>query len=195
MRWLTIFSLMIFHPCIAQERGLSVDLGFGYSGGEVNNVSTFSGSPTNCFRTGINYYLSPKEAIFNVMAGLSYDFRLSNSSNFHFLRLPIGMNFNLGKKLKFCFGYGLFGSYLFSYNSPITNNANRWQLGYHLNSGVEFKFSEYYSVGLKCRVFGDITTFYNKPALTHGGYEYTDPMRAKDNYISINLTYQFGAGN
>ncbi|PKM78882.1 MAG: hypothetical protein CVU88_08670, partial [Firmicutes bacterium HGW-Firmicutes-13] len=136
----------------------------------------------------------PPEALFTIKTGLIYDFRKNNRYHFNYLKMPIGLDFIIGKKLNFIFGGGFYLSYFFLYNETKSNSyfeitISRLQLGGEVNVGFGYQISEKIKAYLMCQNNNDITKMYKykRPNLAGGTrWEY---VRGIDTFCKLGIKY------
>lgn len=181
-----LFTLLLSIISYSQKKEIGVDIGYGKS------AVIYKIEKSSYYQLGFNYYTQPLKAPFAFNTGIIYDFRGNNKINFNYLKIPIGLDFVIGKKLNFIFGGGFYFSYLFFYNgtenlSNFEESKNRLQLGGKANIGFTYKISEKIVAFFICQINHDITSMYADDCASKA----TCPQSVKgvDGFIKLGIRY------
>lgn len=185
-----------------QAQFSEIGLNTGYGSTTVDKYSTIFVLPfssdseyANYFRFGFCYYYTPKNAIFTLKTGLDYDLKWKNDIRLNYFSLPLGLDFNFGKKVQFILGGGLFLRYLISFNgtsnnSDFKNSYSRFQLGWFANTGIGVQVSKQYNLSIKYQYSADITKMYEDKRTSPGGSPYELEAKSYDGFIILCLKYK-----
>ncbi len=181
----------------AQTNELGIITGYGKStihpyGIEMINPFSSGIDKLDVYQVGIGYYVTPAKAAVTFQYGLQYFLRSNSEIRLNNIRIPIGLEFHVGNKIRFNFGGGLYVGYLFAYQVPELyfvhmNLRFRFQNGPYLNTGWEFKFAEVYSVNLSYQVDKDINEMFIQHVSSPGGSPYTLAETGHDGFIFLTL--------
>jgi len=162
---LFLFSQFLY----SQKIEVGTEIGFGKSEISDNNriiISPFSSIKNdylNSFKFGFMGYLFPKKELFSVNCGLIYNQKGDSYNKLYFLRTPIGLDFNFGKKIKILFGGGIYSQLLVGkkgYFENFKNTKRIFQLGGLVNIGIEYQFLNNIAFIIKCDNNYDFTKIY-----------------------------------
>lgn len=178
------------------------EIGFhmGYGNTDITNSSskfifTKQKDFGQFYSVGFHYFHSLKGDILRFKSGLDHDRRIEDEKRLNYLRIPLGLDFTLGKRLQFVFGGGFYSSLLiahsgFSWYSDFEETKNWFQVGAYYNLGLGFQITEKYHVSLMARKNIDISVIYKDIYEHHGGIS-REHIKGYDGYIDICLRYFF----
>ena len=152
----------------SQERGLMLDLG-------------------SMSKVGFTGYITPHKAHFTPFLGIRYDHYGTRQENVNFLRIPFGIDFHFGNRVRFVFGAALYHSWLINYAGIELMDHNRSLWGGHLCVGWEVRMSSKFSMGLRFRNYRDLTPSHSIGMVSNSGGNYTSNQYLKDYFIGIQL--------
>lgn len=144
--------------------------------------------------TGFSYMYYPKKAFFNLNTGVNYSYRELSENNLYlnYIRIPLGIDFILGKKIKFVLGTGFYLGALLNKNDIKAENSNLFQLGFSLKGGILLTITEKISLGSFYNKNEDITPIYTKEVFgISGNKEESIKIRGKDGFFSLGIFYYF----
>ena len=179
----------------SQENEIGINIGFGKTTideyGETF-VLPFDNELPNYFRLGFCYYYTPRNAIFTLKSGIDYDYKGQNETRLNYLRTPLGLDFNFGRKVQFILGGGLFASYLIAYrgisnDSDFEDSKRRFQIGWYGNLGFGVQISQKYNLSIKYQYNADITKMYKNRRTSPGGAPYALDEKGYDGFIILCL--------
>ena len=181
----------------AQESEIGVEVGYGktvkdsYRGGPP--VTIFEKYFDDFLRIGLRYYYNFQKPIFNINTGLVYDDRRFENGRSTYLRVPLGIDFNIGRKFQFIWGVGLYFSYMLSFDTDFYETIetySNFQVGWQFNVGIGVQISNRYNVSIRYQNNYDITEIYERKRVNHGGTS-TEDVKGSDGFFSICLKYKF----
>lgn len=144
----------------------------------------------NNFNIGICYYYTPAKYSFSVKTGLNFDFwKKNNRTSAGFLNIPLGIDFSLGNKFRFIYGFGIYTCLLISKTGYLDMNNPR--LGFEANLGVEYPLSSKLSLCAGYQHNIGITVFYRTLNVSPGGNHYVTEYRRTDAIIIVSVKYSF----
>lgn len=191
---LVLVSLELY----TQESEIGLNIGYGATVVDdygIAFVPPFYKETTDFLRFGFCYYYSPKHSIFSLKTGIDYDYRAFEELKLNYLRIPFGLDFNIGKKIQFIIGAGLFTSCLIAYselseNDDFANSLNRFQLGWYGNIGLGIKLSQNYNLSIKYQYNADMTKMYEGTRYSPGGAKGTIDKKGYDSFIIMCLKFK-----
>lgn len=156
----------------------------------------YSDKTLSFYSLGLCYHYTPDNAPFSLKSGLNFDRREMWVSKTNYARIPIGLEFELGKKVQAIFGGGFFGSYMLSYTkNPLypefddSNNALQW--GCYLKAGVGIPLSETYNLNISYQQNSDFTAMYSERRHSLVGSSSYAEVWGFDGLIDFCLRYRF----
>jgi hypothetical protein len=181
---------------IAQKSQVGVELGYGKSlvSNDMPEIPEYK-DLMNFISTGVSYSLALREGPLYLKSGLLYNYRGDAQLEFHYARMPLGVDFRVGNKVQFIIGGGFFLSYLGGYEGTeifrgSEGNINRWQWGFYLNIGFGFHLTPKYYLAVSAIGMNDITHMFKYyTSAMAGTVRYTEYMRGVDRYLSLSLYY------
>lgn len=195
-------GLLLFAFCIGEfafAQRSEVGLNFGGGG----TLLEFPGQEGGGFaQLGLSYYRKPPHAFFTYVASLNYAAKIGNGISLHYLRVPLGLDIEIGKKFQFVFGGGVYTSVLISENG--LNNDEAWnetknvlQFGVFGNLGFAYQINEVYNIGLRANLNFDITPMYEDDVrgrwFGNEGLVYSqEDIKGMDGVISLILKRRIG---
>jgi len=196
-----IFIIMLsFQSLYAQKHEFGTDIGYGTFYADTHNVSfkELYGNDLKLgsyYEIGFIYHFTPIHAPFKLQSGVNYAYRKEDNMALNNLRIPLLLNFYLGKKIQFIFGAGLYFNYLFSYNvtnpySDLPDTKHLFQLGVLANTGIGYQISSKYRVFINYQINNDITNIYIERYGYKTGPRNNEGIRGYDNFISIGVLYK-----
>ena len=188
----TFLTLNIY----SQKREVGFHMGYGnthFDGSSVNFILGQHKDFGQFYTLGFHYFHSMKGNILMFKTGLDHNRRIEDNKRLNYLSIPLGVDFNIGKKLTFVFGGGFYGSFLIAYNgfseySDFEETKHRVQIGAYYHLGLGFQMTEKLHLSIMTGKNNDISLVYQETFGHHGG-QYTDNIRGFDGYIELCLRY------
>ena len=181
----------------SQKIEVGPEIGFGKSGINdfetiiISPVSPFNKDYINSLKFGFMGYLYPKKELLSVNSGLIYNQRGNSDYKFCFLRAPLGLDFNFGKKFKIFFGGGIYLQLLTGYQCIDESDVKSFQLGRLFNIGIGYQFFNNIAFIVKYDNNYDLTMIYKEmehsPAVNYVWYE---AQKGYDANICFGLRYR-----
>lgn len=199
---LITFNLLSIN-LFSQKSEIGFQIGYGNTHFEESTSAKFLFGKEKDFgqfyTLGIHYYQSAKGDVLRFRTGLNHNRRIEDKKRLNNLQIPIGVDFNLGRKIRFVFGGGFYGNLLISYTgfseySDFEETKNRIQFGAYYNLGIGIQITQKYHVSLMARKNNDISAIY-KDIFSHHGGHYTEYKKGFDGYIGLSLHYRLFTQN
>ncbi len=133
--------------------------------------------------------IKPDKPIFGFNSGLAFQTIYSYGSTVNFLKLPVGIDFLIGKKNQFFFGSGIYGQSLLFETPEFYDNHLHFQFGAFADIGFRFRLNDTYSLFFKLQYDRDLTPIYKLSHHSPGGIFYYEHEFLSD--ISINIGFKF----
>lgn len=142
----------------------------------------------NNFNIGICYYYTPAKYRFSIKTGLNYDFwEVNYRTSAGFLNIPLGIDFSLGNKFRFIYGFGIFTGILISKTGY--NDFNNPRVGFEANLAVEYPLSSKLSLCAGYQHNIGITNFFRENNVSPGGNHYVTEYRRTDAVFIVSIKY------
>jgi hypothetical protein len=110
----------------------------------------------------------------------------------NYLRVPLAIDFEIGKKIQFIVGAGAYTSYLLNfdgiYNSNFNNSYNRFQIGVNLNTGIGYQFNEKLNFRVLYQYNIDVTPMYSELVYSHAASNYQN-VYGIDGFVKLSIKY------
>ncbi len=115
------------------------------------------------FEIGLEY--SPCKTLLSIRTGLGFLQSGNRSIDLYYLRLPLILQLNLGRKFKFSLGGGIYNGFLLSYNikneySRFENSKSNYDFGFLMNIGFKYYFHKQYGLSLDYQNSFGMKTIY-----------------------------------
>ncbi len=146
---------------------------------------------------GIAYSYTPKRLSMSFKLGLNYNNRGFNITRLTYIKIPLGVESKLGKKVQFILGGGLFLSYLLTSQGgteidySFDRYKNNLQIGFYGNIGIGFQLSPKYNLCLTYQADTDINNMFEYETQGGGGDYYTVSKIGHDSFVKLSLYYRF----
>ena len=176
--------------------GQKNQIGFEIGYGRTNSSADYNFSPSY-LRIGGIYYHTINKSFFNIFTGLNFDHNWEKITYLSYIRIPLGIEINMGKKFKCFYGVGSYISGLLKYKGTnewpdFEETLKRIQLGVFCNIGYEYQINTRYCIGLGFQVNVDITKLYTEWRTSPGGSDYIfHEGRGSDGFLKLYLKYNF----
>jgi hypothetical protein len=200
-KYILVLYLFVSVSTFAQTSEVGISSGYGKSDiGENAEVFLLpydkTGLRLNFFTAGLSYHFTPKKAFFLFNTGLNYIKKWDDGLSFNYLRVPLGIDFQLGKEVQFIAGGGFYASYLLPYSGvsseDFENSKQVFQLGAFLNAGIGLQLTERYHLSLFYQTSFDGTELYSEQNASSGGAPYETDIVGYDGFLMLRLKYRFG---
>ena len=180
----------------AQSHEFGVVVGYGETVKDEYRhalVNPFNSDFDDYLRIGLMYYFNIPKALLNINTGLSFDNRNYQYGKSTYLRVPLGIDLNVGNKLQFIGGIGLYFSYLLSFDSDFYESivaTNNFQVGWQINAGIGYQISRRYNINIRYQNNFDITRMYTRERGSPGGGTSSEEVRGYDYFFSLSVKYK-----
>lgn len=192
-----LMSVLVFvmHFAFAQESAVVVEQGFGKSTAGSDGIvfiRPFDKEKADVFSIGMNYYFRPERAFFRLNSGLSYYSIFDTDAGFKYLRLPVGIELCLGRRLQVLPAAGLSDSYLLDYNpdavsDDFVKSRSLFQLGWYGRLGVGFLMKDQYMINLAWQQNFDLTHLYRVSLISPGGAPYSLDVKGYEGMLMLGV--------
>ncbi|MCO6499422.1 MAG: hypothetical protein J5I47_03475 [Vicingus serpentipes] len=188
---------MIFSDFFSQEKSLGINIGYGSTKfkearGNINLENPFNDNRYSSLE--LIYYHKPKKTSFMIKSGLIYDKRknIKEDYSLSYLRVPAGLDFVLGNKLKLVLGGGVNIGYVIA-NKGIEKNVDlkKFQIGGEINLGFTFGLSDKISLLSSYQSNFDFLKIYKIESSSPSGAIFYEKIKGTDGFIKVGLTYTF----
>lgn len=191
---LIFFSLELY----SQKKEIGFNIGFGKTTVDEYKsefVLPFDKEFADYLRLGFCYYYTPKDAFLTLKTGLDFDHKGKDDLKLTYLRSPLGIDINFGKKVQFILGGGLFVSYLLAYDgisneSDFEDSKRRFQFGQYGNIGFGIQIFPKYNLSLKYQYSTDIKKMYEYRRTSPSGIPYKLDIKNSDGFLILSMKYK-----
>jgi len=184
-----ILSIFLLLPAISFSQ--KNELGFGLGAGTSEVVGPSQPLPISHYdfaHVGVNYYRTYLKDLLCLKSGLSFDYRYKPNDKRPYLRMPLGLDVRIGKKLEGVLGTGIIFYYLPGMKYEY---IKKFQMGWELNSGLEFSLSENLDINIMVQKNFDLSAMdISLQYITQGDYRTIDWI-VSDNLLKIGIKYTF----
>lgn len=127
----------------------------------------------HCYSLGATYNFKAVDFPFVVSAGtLVSTKRFSKLTTYH-VQVPMGFDFQKGKKTQFSAGAGVYGSYLLGYKNKgepdFERTKQHFQVGLYFKIGAVIPVDERHSIAFQLHQMMDMGRLYSNPLYSPGG--------------------------
>jgi hypothetical protein len=124
-------------------------------------------------------------------SGLVYQRRGNPGPWLNFIKIPIGIDLTPGRKLRFLFGGGLYGSYCFAEQDVVSklHNFQNFQIGTYFDTGIKYQLTHSYNIFIKAQADIDLSKLYENSIPSHFGEE--DYEKVKAFAFTINFGFKY----
>jgi hypothetical protein len=145
-------------------------------------------------RLGVSYHFTPVKSVFSITSGLNYEAKWLDY-NIHFLKIPLGIDFQFGQKYQVIFGGGFNGSVLIGasaneISTTFEEYKNNFLFGYYINIGIGYQLNEKFNFRLTYVIDNDVTDLYTRKIGGKMGGYYTEEYRSYNRFIQLSLKYR-----
>lgn len=146
-------------------------------------------------RVGISYTYSDSAGL-GLKYGLMFDQRISDGTDFNYLRLPVGVEFQLGNKIQLILGLGIYGSVLLSitdrntYYKYYVGEFKEFQIGGSYSGGIGFQLSNKLNVSAQYQKSFDFIRMFEENRSSPGGIPYSLNIRGFEGFLKLGVKYK-----
>jgi len=176
-----------------QQIGLSIGYGLNFYDDAYQGWRTpFANySVPNYFISGLNYFYTPKHAIFRFKSSLNYNSRFIHSSQLDYIEIPTGFDFVIGKRFNVILGTAFSFSYLIYYKNiydkDFEKSKNLFQMRCEINAGFGFALNKKWEINLIYQRNFDIIPIYTAKEYSVSGAESDVYIYGCDVFIGFKL--------
>jgi len=182
MRTFIFFSLFSFSYLFSYSQRIEVGSEVGYVTSDLAS-NGYQISAITCFY--------PKHAIFYLGSGLSFQ----KENEWNFIKLPLGIIFCPGRKVKFLIGIGLAVNYVILQSIYFNKHSVLSKSDLMLNSfflmGLSFNVNNYWRIFIKPQFDMGLTNLYK----TYAGSTRQDYYTTRSFSINIGVSYSIFSKN
>ena len=182
----------------AQESQIGLDIGYGLTKISDDFPLILPGDEDllDFAMTGFTYSYTLKNLSLSFKSGINYNIRGFTDTRLTYLRIPLGVESRLGKKVQFIIGGGLFLSYLLTFKGTEIDHRfdeykNNLQFGFYSNFGIGFQLSPKYNLCLTYQADTDLNKMFKYEIQGGGGEYYTVSKIGHDSFVKLSLYYRF----
>ena len=160
-------------------------------------ISPFKDSSSRFIKVGLKYGYNPKNNKISIRSGVDFESRNYNFFNQSFIKIPLGIDLVLGKKLQCIAGLGTYIAFLLENSGghlldvsmiPETNNFYH---GAQLNLGIGYSISNDINIIIEYVTNFDYSRMYKDKGPVYGiGPQYTNDVFGTDGYIDLTIKYR-----
>lgn len=165
--------------------GVFAGYGSSYFNNRIELKKLFDKNANNVLSISLLASYKPTKLIFCFDAGLTFKKVFSNKGTLDFLKIPLGLDFQIGKKHQILFGFGIYGQSLINQTGTFNSNFIDFQLGYYWDLGYCYLINDKYSIFLKIQNDNDISELYRAY-----GYHMDESVYSFSSIISIGIKYK-----
>lgn len=199
MKTQTAFLLCFFSAIVVFSQSASLGGAIGYGGYDVDNNPNFiqliDKNAGKHFVASLLVSYKPEKPIFAINSGLTYQSLFSDQRTISFLKVPLGLEFQLGKTCQFLFGAGFYGQALLSGINNFYDDYTKFQLGFYIDLGFGYTINDKYALFIKVQKNNDFTRLYIERAISHIGDVYYDNYYLYSYAINIGFKYRITTKN
>jgi Outer membrane protein beta-barrel domain len=146
-------------------------------------------------RIGISYTFSDSAGL-SLKYGLMFDQRISDGTDFNYLRLPVGVEFVLGSKIQLILGVGIYGSVLLSitdrntYYKYYADQFKEFQIGGSYNGGIGVQLSNKINLSVQYQKSFDFIRMFEEKRSSPGGIPYSLNIHGFDGFLKLGVKYK-----
>lgn len=200
--YILFFNLILtLVPLFAQENQIELNVGFGrtlFKSEAERNTSNWvnprDNSLSDLSQIGFMYYHKPQQSFFRLKAGVSFYKRGEDINRLNYLRFPMGIDLQFGKKVYLIIGGGGLFSILQSYRevefADFPETRRNFQLIAQSNAGVGFKLNKDFSFTVGFQNNFDLTNIYLMNSLSPGGAAYSEGVKGREGFFFFAFAYQ-----
>ena len=161
----TCFLLFLVSPAIGQNFEIGAELGYGRTSNLDGVFSISNNKKVNNCLIGLDFNFIPRN-LFSVTSKIIYSKNFINSKSIDFVKVPLGIEILLGRKIRCTIGSGFIFSTIINYSKSITDtnfktNHSDFQFGGFFNTGIKINFASSWNIFIKGQVEFDLIPFYS----------------------------------
>jgi hypothetical protein len=164
--YLSVFFLfLIIRPVAGQEIEIGAEVGYGKTGNLDNVFSLSENAKVNNYLIGFDFNYIPRN-IFSLTSKVLYSIDCSNSKSINYIKVPLGVEFLFGRKIRFTLGTGIMVSALIHYSRSITDTdfvSHHSDIlgGVYINMGIKIIFANSWNLFVKFQEEGNLSPLYS----------------------------------
>jgi hypothetical protein len=183
-----LFTLGYSHMGFTQIHEISLDLGAGSSNTDSELsfvIPFFDGS--SYYQVGGNYVITTNDELVNFYSGLSLVRKpIYRTATATFLKTPIGIQINYGRRFRFVLGGGINLGLLLS--EDVDNyDLRKFSFGQFIKAGPAWQISDQYRLMLSYQANFDATVLYVERRTSPGGSQSNYDMKSYDGFLLLSL--------
>ena len=174
MKKLILFLLINFFAILySYSQNTFIGASFGYGSGYLSNqakfIQLFSEDVIDNYEfSGLVSY-KPRKTVFSINSGITYQMFSLQGEHLRFLRIPLELDFQFGKKYYFLIGFGLYAQSFTNSSMEINYEFSDFQAGFNTKIGIGYVLNDKYSFCVKVPKDNEISGLYREEKPTHSG--------------------------
>ncbi len=179
----------------AQKSEVSLDIGYGSTTTDYSRfLLPFMPGLEPFYQIGGKYMLTTYNSELSFFGGMTLDSRTFwDRSALNYLKVPIGMNLNIGRNSCFIIGGGINIGMLLT--EPIDNNFSKFTFGTFVKAGPAFRLSNKYRLTLSYQANFDVSVMYVEHRTSPGGSHGVYDIKGDDRFLVLSLYKSIGNSN
>lgn len=172
---------------IGQTKKIGIEAGYG--------TTEFNRNGSGFMLLGVSYNFTPENAPFYFYVGTNISLNSDYSFYYSRLRIPIGFNFNIGRKVKFILGGGLFPNCVVAHNLPENSSIEkiyRFQIGAAGQIGISVSITPFIDLTLSFQKNQDLSPIFLAPIYSPGGVSYQEKTYSTDQFLKLGVQFPLG---
>lgn len=188
---LILFNVMLAISGYSQSTRVGAYLGYG--SGYFNDIAhfeyLFNDNSFNNFEFSGLVSHKPSKHSYSIQSGITYQILESPDQQYSFLKVPLGIEVEIGKQYQFLFGLGLYIQAFLNSTQKTYYEFSDYQAGFNLNFGTGYVLNDKYTLFIKFRKDNDITKLYTEESSSR---VYREPQNiySYKYSIAIGLNYR-----
>lgn len=197
MRKLVLIISISCFSFLSHSQNLEIGGVVGYGKSVFNDHLDFEQlfSPTTYDNCKLGFVVSLKPNVTSLVfnSGILYQRKGNNEFSLNFIKIPIGLDVEPGKTIRFIIGGGFYFSYLFlasgTLDPDIKNSKSDFQFGSYIDLGMKYKIASNWSIYCKFQLDFDLSMLYKERIPSHQQDISYQGMRSYDYTINLGFNY------
>jgi len=195
-----LVSIIYISSSFAQDSYIGVDFGYGNSSLTIMKnrtiISPFKENSTQFVKVGFKCGYTPTNTKISIRSGVNFETRNYDFFNQSFIKIPIGIDLILGKRIQCIAGLGTYLAYLLKNGAGqldinMIPETNTFYYGAQFNLGIGYSISNNIIINLEYITNFDYSKMYIDEGPVYGiGPHYTSNVFGIDGYIDLTLKYR-----